>query len=458
MRHGQCVRSSLEDRAGMSGASARRWRNAILAMVVAAVSGCATYSETIVTAERDLAQQRPAAALAELEKLDVPDRDRVLFLMNKGLLLRMTGSFEQSTQALEEAKGRSDELMAVSISEQAASLLVNDAAQSYVGDEFEQVMLNAYLALNYLEQHRLEEARVEALQADVRLRQIAQRTALSAYTEDAFVRYLTGILYEERREWSDAMIAYRKAYEAYRAQADSFGVAVPDSLKHDLIRLADRMGLSEEASRYRDEFGIRSTLSAEALRERGELVFFLHAGLAPRKIEQSVTMTNPNTGRLLRLALPAYRPRPRTLSHARVTIDGQSELTQTVEDIDAIAVKTLDAKMPAITARALARMVAKDALARESGNHGGAQGLVGFAVNIANTLTERADTRSWFTLPGRIQLARIPLPPGEHVARIELVGTDGQTLRTDEKRISLRKGEKVYFSRHWVTSYPGVKP
>lgn len=436
---------------------AHRWRWAFLPLGVAALCGCATYSETIGSTERNLAQQKPATALAELEKLDVPDRDRVLFLMNKGLLLRMSGKLEQSTQALEEAKKLSDELMAVSISEQAASFLVNDAAQSYVGDEFEQVMLNAYLALNYLEQHRLEEARVEALQVDVRLRQISQRAPQSRYTEDAFVRYLTGIMYEERREWSDAMIAYRKAYEAYRGQADSYGVPVPDNLKHDLIRLADRMGLAEEASRYRDEFGIRSTPSIDDLLKGGELVFFLHAGLAPRKIEQSITMTNPKTGRLLRLALPAYRPRPRTLSHARIAIGETRVLTHIVEDIDAIAVKTLEAKMPAITARTLARMITKDVVARESGNHGGAQGLVGLAVNIANTLTERADTRSWFTLPARVHLARLAVPPGDHVVRIELVDTDGRTLQASELRVSLREGEKAYVSRHWVPSYSGVR-
>jgi hypothetical protein len=435
----------------------RPLRLALAAASLVALCACATYSETIRSTERSLAQQRPDVALAELEKLGGSGRDRVLFLMNKGMLLRMTGDLAQSTQALEEAKRLVDDLLAVSISEQAASVIVNDAAQSFVGDEFEQVMINTYLALNYLERHRLDDARVEALQADVRFRQIAQRVPESAYTEDAFLRYLAGILYEELGEWSDAMIAYRKAYEAYRDHADLFGVPVPDSLKHDLIRLADRMELADEAARYRDEFGIKDTPSVAELLEKGELVFILHGGLAPIKYEQSITMTNPNTGRLIRLALPAYRPRPRQLAHARVSIDGRSVLTELVEDVSAISVKSLEARMPGITARALSRMVAKDALARDAGDRGGAQGLLGVAVNIANTLTERADTRSWFTLPGQIQLARVALPAGDYVARIELVDTAGQLLHTDEVQVKLREGEKVYVSRHWVPSYLGVR-
>jgi len=34
------------------------------------------------------------------------------------------------------------------------------------------------------------------------------------------------------------MIAYRKAYEAYQKYQRDFSVAVPDILKHDLVRLA----------------------------------------------------------------------------------------------------------------------------------------------------------------------------------------------------------------------------
>ena len=218
------------------------------------------------------------------------------------------------------------------------------------------------------------------------------------------------------------------------------------------------MGLVDEASRYRAEFSIDKTPGTDELQEEGELVVLLHGGLAPLKYEKSITMTNPNTGRLLRVALPAYRARPRMLAHARVTIEEHSVLTEPVEDLSAIAIKTLDAKMPAIMARTLARMVTKDVLARETGNHGSTQGLLGLAVNVANTLTERADTRSWFTLPGQIQLARLALTPGEYVAKIELLGTEGQSLQTDERRVTLRKGEKTYISLHWVPPYPGVTP
>jgi len=428
------------------------------AAFLAALAACATFSDTIQSTERNLAQQQPKLALVEYEKLKPSSADRVLYLMNKGMLLRMVGDYEHSTRALEEAKKLIDNLRAVSLREQALSIAVNDAAQSFIGEDFEQVMVHAYLALNYLEQRRLDAARVEALQSDVLLREIAQGSSRSPYVEDAFTRYLTGIVYEDEREWSDAMIAYRKAYEAYQGQLGRFGVALPETLKHDLIRLADRMGLAQEAERYRDSFGIRDTLSATALADQGEIILTVHAGLAPAKREQAVTVVNPNTGRLLRLALPRYHSRGHSFAYARVSVDTQSATTSRVVSVDAIAMKSLESRMPAITARAIARMIAKDSVAKAAGDRDGSQRLLGAVVNIAAVLTERADTRSWFTLPGEIHLARISLPPGNYRGRIEFYGRGGGVLQSSEFQIALGKGEKRYLSRHWIPNDLEVRP
>jgi hypothetical protein len=432
------------------------------AVCLAVVAGCATFSDTIQSTERSLAQHQPKLALAEYEKRKPPSADRVLYLMNKGMLLRMAGDYDESTRTLEETKRLIEQLRALSLREQALSVTVNDATKSFVGEDFERVMVNNYLALNYLEKGQLDAARVEALQVDVLLREKQQRTAKdSPYAEDAFARYLTGIVYEDEGEWSDAMIAYRKAYEAYKKQLRSFGVEMPETLKHDLIRLADRMGLAEEARRYREEFGISQTQSEAALLESGEIILTVHAGLAPIKRERATTVPNPATGRILRIALPQYRSRPQPFAYARLSAESGSAKTSRVENIDAIALKTLDSEMPAITARAIARMAAKDTLASAAGSSGdnnSGAALLGLAVNVAGVLTERADTRSWFTLPGEIHLARLALPPGEHMLKIELHGSDERVLDSSEIKIALRKGEKKYVSRHWIPTNIEVRP
>ena len=427
---------------------------------LAALAACATFSDTIQSTESSLARQQPRAALAEYEKLKPPPADRVLYLMNKGMLLRMSGDYDESTRTLEETKRLSEQLSALSLREQALSVTVNDATKSFVGEDFERVMVNNYLALNYLERGQLDAARVEALQVDVLLREKQQRTSKgNPYVEDAFARYLTGIVYEDEGEWSDAMIAYRKAYEAYQKQLKSFAVAMPETLKHDLIRLADRMGLAEEAKGYREEFKIEQTLSEAELLERGEIILTVHAGLAPLKRERAITAPNPATGRILRVAVPQYRSRAQPFAYASVSADSESAKTSRVENIDAIAVKTLDSEMPAITARAIARAAAKDTIAGAAGSgDNNSSALLGLAVNLAGVFTERADTRSWFTLPGEIHLARLPLPPGEYKVKVELHGRDERVLDSSEIKVTLRKGEKKYLSRHWIPTNLEVKP
>jgi len=110
-------------------------------------------------------------------------------------------------------------------------------------------------------------------------------------------------------------------------------------------------------------------------------------------------------------------------------------------------------------------MAIKDAAASAASRSGGnssssnaAAGVAGLAINLAAVLTERADTRSWFTLPGEIHLARLSLPPGDYSVRIELHGRDQEVLDSSEIKVSLRKGEKKYVSRHWIPTNLEVKP
>jgi len=88
----------------------------------------------------------------------------------------------------------------VSIREQALSFAFNDATRSYTGETYSRCCDTVH-ALNYLQLGDLIDARVEALQVDEQLREIAQRFR-KPYTRRARA-YLTGMIYEEMGERSD---------------------------------------------------------------------------------------------------------------------------------------------------------------------------------------------------------------------------------------------------------------
>ncbi|MDD5056375.1 MAG: hypothetical protein PHQ60_00785 [Sideroxydans sp.] len=444
---------------------------------VLAFSGCATYSTSFESIEHSLATQQYDTALKAIEAQSQDKRERVLYLLNKGMVLRMKHDYAASNQSLEAAKQQMEKLYAASISQNALTFIVNDATVSYAGEDYEQVLVHLYMALNYLELGQRDEARVEVLQVDIKLREIAEKFPASKFTEDALSRYLSGMIYEELGEWSDAMIAYRKAYEAYQKYQRNFAMPVPPMLKYDLIRLAQREGLTDELAQYRKEFGIGEEQEIVGPPQpQGELVFILNNGLAPIKRERAIdTWTlpppvvvvpahaphppaqTPSPPILVTIALPYYESRPVRVVGARISVSGKQADTQVVEDVDAIARASLDARMPAITARAVARAFAKGALQESVDNAGGknddafAKFIGSFLVRVFSVATERADTRSWLTLPANVQLARLALPPGTYDVTVELLGANGQVIATNVfPQVTIRDARKTYLTQHAI--------
>lgn len=439
-----------------------------LFILALALTGCASYSDSFGVVERNLAARQYDVALQNIEKQSGSKTDRVLYLLNKGMVLRMKRDFAGSNEVLEAAKTEMERLYAASVSENTLSFVVNDATVSYAGDDYEQVLVHLYLALNYLELGQPKEARVEALQIDVKLREIGQKIPDSKFTEDALSRYLTGLIYDELGEWSDAMIAYRKAYEAYKKYQANFGTPMPDMLKHDLLRLAQREGLTDEVKQYRKEFGIESPQEEASPGQEGELVFVLNNGLAPIKREKAISTWAPivvDTSAphkpaappvAVSISLPYYVSHPDKVLGARISVSGKEASTQMMENIDAIASASLDSRMAAITARSIARAVAKGAIQqsvdRSNRNKDPAVELLGsFLVRVASVATERADTRSWLTLPANVQMARLALPPGDYSVKVDLLGAGGLVIATQEyPGVVISKNHKTYLSQHWV--------
>ena len=407
--------------------------------LAAFLNGCATYSDWVGRMEADISSGKPDKALKVLES-HASSKDEVLYLLNRAMLQRMAGDFEASNASFETAKAMIDRLSAISVSEQSGALAVNDMMRSYTGDYYERVLVHVYEALNYLELNQPDQARVEALQLDVILKAHGDK---SNY-EDAFARYLTGMIYEDLGEWDDAMIAYRQAYEAYRRYPAQLDMPVPQRLKYDLIRLADKTGLEDEAKRYREKFGIDAVNPIPD--KDGELVFILNTGLAPIKRSIEVRAFTAS-GQLVTVSMPAYESRRATVTAARIRVDGAGAATDLMEDVDTLAINALDNQKPVILARAVARAVLKTQASKQADSRNDA---LGFVVNLAGAITDRADTRSWSTLPNEICVARLPLPPGRHQVQVELLDRLGGVVSTKSYEVEIEGRAKRFLSLHWV--------
>ena len=447
------------------------WRHlasyALLCGTALLLGGCATFSENFAGVERHLAAQDVPAALAAVDKVDFPARDKALYFLNKAMLQRMAGDHRGALASFEAAKGLLEEFGKVSVREQTLSLAVNDATRAYEGQPHELLLLHAYAALSYLELGDLNGARVEALQLDQRLRETDDgRSSAVSVRDGAFARYLSGLIFEAQGETADAMIAYRKAWEAYERQRPATGLPVPPTLQQDLLRLSDELGLRDEHRRFQKAFPNVPFPAAAELRRNGEVIFFLHNGLAPGLREQSATVLDPTAARFVRLALPSVVPRPLPVQRVALAVTGAAgphAESVLVEDVGALVRKNLDERLPGMTARLLARQVVKATASRQaskaamnnandSGERLGA-GLLALGVELTNLFTERADTRSWATLPGDIQLVRLMLPPGRYRLQLQYLGAYNQVIgQRTLPEVDVGAGRKVFLSEHRVGS------
>ena len=414
-----------------------------IVIAVTVLGACATYGDWVGDMEQYIARDQPGKALAVLDDRHQPRRDAVLTLLNRAMLLRMDGQFAQSNAAFEAAKSLIEQLSAVSVSEQTGALTINDTLRSYTGDPYEQVLLHVYEALNYIQLGELDSARVEALQLDVKLNQLAD----DGFHEDAFARYLSGMIYEGLHEWDDAMIAYRKSYELYRQYPPRLAMTVPDFLKQDLVRNARRLGLTDELKQYEHDFGQSAGAARKQDGHDGELIFFLHSGLAPVKHEV-ISSAITESGKMVSIAMPVYISRQPHVVAARLLIDDRQVTTQLGENINTLAIESLDKQTPAIMARAIARAVVKSKAVSETRKN---DDSLGFLVNVAGVISERADTRSWSTLPNQIGLARLALPAGQYRMVVELLDAGGDIVQRKEyNNIDIRAGEEQFLSLHKV--------
>lgn len=122
--------------------------------------------------------------------------------------------------------------------------------------------------------------------------------------------------------------------------------------------------------------------------------------------------------------------------------------TDTVQDLEAVALQDLEDRMARIRARNITRAFVKWALARaagkgaeaaarkgaKEGNEEAAGALAGLFTRIvagaALSASEQADTRSWYTLPARFGLCRLELPVGSYRVEARVLDDGGSVLET----------------------------
>ena len=427
-------------------------------------SGCATYYQKNIQFQEAFVHGNFTKANSILDKNSkaAEEKSRLLFFLQKGVVLQSLGQYEESNLYFERAytfiedykKGIGNEL---------GSLLTNPTMKPYVGEDHESVLIHYYKVLNYLLLKDTESALVECRRLNNKINTFNDKyeKRKNRYKVDAFAQNIMGLCYEAEGELNDAYIAYKNAVNAYEnSYAKDFDTPIPLQLKKDVIRLANQNGFENEQTQYEKQFGINYQAKESS---QGELVLFVHNGLGPIKDEWSLnffivrgkggvmTFVNEELGlsfpfvldnnekstslgdlKFVRVAFPKYLTRKPYYRTFKAILNGKSFNLESAENINAIAISTLQDRMNRELGKSLLRLATKQA----------AEGLVksknanlGALLSVFDAVSEKADTRNWQTLPFEISYARIPLENGDNLIDLEMQSP----LR------SVKKNEKLHF-------------
>jgi hypothetical protein len=293
-----------------------------------------------------------------------------------------------------------------------------------------------------------------------------------------------GLIYEVNNDYNNAFIAYRNAYEIYKSDYQKlFDISAPKQLKADLIRTAELSGLRSEARRYQQQFSDLQAAKAEQDQPKhGTLIFLWHNGLGPVKNQETLNFTlvegsgagvahfsNEQYGwtipypnykndkedhenlpevELLRLALPQYLKRPPYFQGGYLKTENRKYSLPVVENITKLGFQVLEDRILRDLGKALARLAVKEAAEYAVKKEDEGWGTV---VDVANFLTEQADTRNWQTLPHAIHYAKVPLKPGKKEVELVLTKPDGST-KTYDFTFNLEPGELRFKNFHTLNT------
>lgn len=385
---------------------------AFLFLVSIQLCACASYQFQVRDAIGLIRDNKPTEAATKLkEKAEKPNDDQVVYLFEYATALQLAGDYEGSNKAFLQSEELTDIKDYHSLSRVTGSILLNQGMIQYKGEDYEKVLINAYLAINFLMQNNFDGAMVETRKINEKLYRY-KFEAKREYEQNPFAFYLAALLHEANRSWDDAYIDYKNTYK--------INPTIP-YLKEDLLRMAQKAQRPEELEKWRKEFPEVKVRPEWKDKKTGELVLVYQQGWGPKKFP------HPDFHRVPKL----YPVRSETVQAKLVIEGGPEEISQSVYSVEDVAIKILDDTYAELIATRMAGIAAKAVVSDQIRQK---NELLGNLAWIGMNIADQADLRQWSTLPQTFQVARVLLKEGKYKAKV--IGLNSLGAPTGEESAS----------------------
>ncbi len=408
----------------------------LAAVFLFSLSGCATYFDHLGNANLRVAAGDYGGAISEMNNFlgvandnELPQRwdgDRSLATLERATLQQAHAAFASSARDFSAAEQQL-ELLDLSTDPigTLGSYLYSDSAKTYRTPPTERLALNAINLLNYLANHDLDGAAVEARRFQV-MREYLDSLQITASEPATLGTYLAGFVFELHGEGDRALRYYDEALA--NGPLTSLAEPIRRLAQHNPYRGSRLSAVLAQSTK------------APRTTPTGELLIVVGSGRVPHKEPQrmpvgaAIGLAGTYVTRDLNflkygatkvVVYPELVSSPSAIGEATVHVDGNRVPTEELADLGAAIRHEYTDIKPKILAAALSRMATRAALTE--GVRAGARKKDDTLATILSLLFEsalvaldRPDTRSWTTLPNRFLVARMPVAPGSHQVEVGL--------------------------------------
>ncbi len=467
-----------------------QWRCLVVGICLTFLAGCATHQQKIDLARQQYWQGNFAASNTNLDQaLKRPKRDVEILKLDQAMVNFSQGDLEAAAGLLREVRDRFDERPLGVAAQNASSYLTDDNSRPYLGEDHEKVLVRVMLTLIDLVQesgdavayaHQLGQSIDELLASrDIETPPVEEPAtgveagpSLNSGTGDSVVAASS----EASIEAPGALIVSTGENSANSSSGQTAAPTVePDVVREELAIAPLMRALVRKSSPLnQDDVQRHLTIANEwrptsafmnqelvdlALRREippghGSvyLVMFVGRGPVKREVAEPVTSQALLIADRILSAVGEYSLPP-TIAPVKIAemvatpsnVDGflvstagrVVGQTETIADLNRLAVARHQELLPQILARAVVRRIVKKSVVVATKSQLNVQNeLLSTAYNLAGVVweaTEQADLRCWSLLPGQIQILRLDLPMGEH--ELAMYPTlSGQLTRTEPLR------------------------
>ena len=424
--------------------------------LLALLEGCASHSERTAPVRSAMDLGNPAAAMALLNKemgvqsdRDLPadmGSDNALYVLDRGSIQQSVAKFDASKRDFEAADKAIDMLdLAHDAKDTIGTYVFSGSSGKYQAAPYEKLLVNTLDMVNYLEQHDLDGARVEARRLAVMQKYVADDLHEADNAVLGLGGFLAGFTFEE----SD------KVDEALRWYDQALPFTGFHSLRDPVRRL---LGKGQYRSPRLTELEGEAAAAPAPDDGSGEIVFVIGYGRVPHKIAHRVpiglaltmmsgALSPGDVAQANRLAAqglvtwinyPTLGPERGAYTIPACELDGHYvALEEAVNVTEQVRVewKKIEGK---IILSAVTRMISRFAAGSIAGAVAGQKdGLIGTLVSLGTQATLTAldtpDTRSWEMLPARVAIARVRVPAGHHTIHLAARGVSRDAAVEVEK-------------------------